>query len=72
MSERAFKHPHSASDECTSACPAFDPMGWRCSACGRQRPMMADTEDWPAPLCFERFDDAFDSVARASRKGAST
>lgn len=52
---RVLRHAHSAAAECTPACPAHDPTGWRCSRCGRQRPMMADTEEWPFPLCDECF-----------------
>jgi hypothetical protein len=44
-------HSHSIMDECTEECAAFDSNGWRCSKCNRQRPMVADTEDWPRPLC---------------------
>ncbi len=52
---RATFHPHSVADECTAVCPAFNPDAWRCSNCNRQRPMMADTEDWPRQLCDECF-----------------
>lgn len=46
-------HNHSAAGECPPSCPGHDPNGWRCSRCARQRPMAADTEDWPEPLCDE-------------------
>ena len=49
------KHGHASYEECTETCPAFNPEGWRCSKCTRQRPMAADTEDLPAPLCDECF-----------------
>lgn len=52
------KHDHKAHEECTEACPAFNPDSWRCGGCGRQLPMMADTENWPTPLCFECFEAA--------------
>lgn len=48
-------HTHSASDECTRNCSAYNPYGWRCSKCFRQFPMSADTEDWDEPLCFACF-----------------
>lgn len=48
-------HSHSAADECPSSCPAHNPNGWRCSRCYRQRPMMADSENWKHPLCDECF-----------------
>lgn len=45
------RHNHSAAAECLPECPAHNPDGWRCGACGRQRPMAADTEGWIAPVC---------------------
>lgn len=49
-------HAHSIAYECTPACPAHDPKGWRCASCRRQVPMLADTEAWEHPLCAECFD----------------
>lgn len=54
-------HNHFAHQECTERCPAFDPNGWRCGCCNRQRPMMADTEDWDAGLCDECWPEKADA-----------
>jgi len=53
-------HTHSAADECTPACTAYNPNGWRCSLCRRQVPMLADTEDLAEPLCVECFGARFE------------
>lgn len=46
-------HNHAADETCATSCPVYSPSGWRCSWCLRQRPMMADSEDWPHPVCDE-------------------
>ena len=48
-------HAHGITQECAADCPGFNPNGWACGACGRQLPMVADTEDWATPCCIECF-----------------
>jgi hypothetical protein len=56
--KQRWRHNHGVTGTCTSMCPAYDPEGWKCSRCGRQRAMAADTEDLDEQLCDECFDDA--------------
>lgn len=62
------KHNHRIYEECTPSCQAHDPAVWTCPRCKRQLPMMADTEDWPEPLCFECFDDTQPNHASPKEK----
>ena len=58
-------HNHSITEDCTTACPRHNPEAWACGKCGRQRPMAADTEEWPVPLCDLCFDDVLEPAAVA-------
>lgn len=44
-------HTHDIEAPCGVACPAYDPAAWRCQ-CGSGC-MLADTEGWQRPMCFE-------------------
>lgn len=49
-------HDHDVAAPCPTTCPLHDPNEVRCH-CGC--PILADTEDWPEPLCADHYFEKF-------------